>query len=313
MNYEKLHNKFIKYCQTTTLVERLMKRNKFDKRLESDYIYSENHHILPKHSNGLDNNENFVILLPEEHLFVHKLRWKAYKERGDMLAVRRILNGFNNKTQAGEKFKEVRLNITKQLFQSYIWIKQNSSEVRKTHGWQSEDGRKRISEARKGMIPVVDKTTGKSMGCVRKTHPKYISGEWVHHSSGYITMLNMITNKKEYIKVSDKKDYHVYIQDSAGIKNSNYSGITDEEIVENYINEIKEFGEFMTYPDFINICNSKGIKTLKSFSNMRFSGLGFKELIRIIEEKINIKYNPYRRGQVLIDYKNKLKEYNDKN
>jgi len=68
--------------------------------------------------------------------------------------------------------------------QAYLWIRQNSSEVRKTHGWQTKDGVKRISESRKGTMPVKDSKTGVMIGSVSVIHPKVLSGEWVHHSKG---------------------------------------------------------------------------------------------------------------------------------
>ena len=57
MHYEEIHNKFLKYFKVTTVRERLYKRNPSDERLTKEYIYSENHHIVPRSIVG-DNSRN---------------------------------------------------------------------------------------------------------------------------------------------------------------------------------------------------------------------------------------------------------------
>jgi len=308
MNYIKLHNKFINYCKNTTIIDRIYKRNNNDFRLDKEYIYTENHHIIPKHSDGTDIIENYIKLLPEEHLFIHKLRWKAYKERGDMLAVRYIINGINNKTQKKERFDNLKLNISKKLKQSYLWIKQNSAEVRKTHGWQTEDGKKRISESRKGQIPVIDKE-GNSF-TVTKDHPEYINGNFVHHTKGKSTYLNKKTGKKEYINVSDRQDYHIGTNGKFGQENSNASGLSDEYLINIYYKISIDLNIIPSKADLIKICYNKNIKIIKSFKS-RFDGKGYKELVRLVENRTNMKFNPYLRGDKLKEYKQIIKEYCD--
>ena len=123
MDYIKTYNVFLEYFKNTTVEERLMMRNPHDLRLLK-ILYVEKHHITPKSLGGKDSEENLVTLLPEEHVFIHKLRYKAFNNRIDMLAVRFVLNGFNTKSQGD--FKNLKLHLTKTILKGYAFIKQES-------------------------------------------------------------------------------------------------------------------------------------------------------------------------------------------
>ncbi len=181
--YHKLYNKFMKHCQETTPIDRLRSRNPCDLRLinENKHLYVEVHHILPRAYGGTDSKENLVVLLPEEHVMAHKIRYKAYGTRSDMLAVRFIVNGLASKGHIEDVTK---FALTKKILNTYAWIKQNSSEFRIKHGWHTESGRKRISRARKGKMYAKDAHTGEPVGVVRIDHPNVTSGMWVHHTKG---------------------------------------------------------------------------------------------------------------------------------
>lgn len=43
-----------------------------------NYVYYENHHIIPKCMNGTNDGENLVLLTPEEHYLAHLLLIKIY-------------------------------------------------------------------------------------------------------------------------------------------------------------------------------------------------------------------------------------------
>lgn len=272
MNYIKLHEKFIDYFKSTLPRDRLLKRNSSDPRLEYDTLYTESHHIIPRHTDGKDARNNLVRLLPEEHLFIHQLRYKAFDDRNDMLAVRFCLNGYSSKKYRGEF-------ISKQILSGYAWIRSESARFRKEHGWQTEDGRKRISEARKGMMPVVNAITRESIGAVSVEHPKVLSGEWVHHSKGRV----MPQAERDEKSIT-----------STGSKNGNALKITDDEIIELYMESFKEIGYIISYNKFILWCNDKDVKVPKALTTKtRFDGKGKMEVIRIIEEKTNTKYSSY--------------------
>ena len=71
MNYEKLYFAFIeKY-----------KNQKFE-----DGVYTEIHHIIPRHAGGDDSKENLIRLDYRQHVFAHLLLWKAYNNPGDRIA-----------------------------------------------------------------------------------------------------------------------------------------------------------------------------------------------------------------------------------
>ena len=42
------------------------------------------HHIIPRHSGGLDENANYTYLSVREHVIAHFLLWKIYKNPNDL-------------------------------------------------------------------------------------------------------------------------------------------------------------------------------------------------------------------------------------
>lgn len=71
MNYEKLYFAFIeKY-----------KSQEIDKG-----VYTEKHHIIPRHAGGGDSKDNIITLTFRQHVFAHRLLWKAYKSHNDLIA-----------------------------------------------------------------------------------------------------------------------------------------------------------------------------------------------------------------------------------
>ena len=174
MNYLKIHNDLITYCKNSTPRERLIKRNPMDERIVHDYLYTENHHIIPKHDGGTDHVDNFVRLLPEEHYIIHLIRYKALKQRGDFLSVRFIVNGFNsNKTT---KF------ITESTYRKVKRWKHYIQKFRKETGWHTEQGIKNISKAHVGWFN--SKDNDGNIIRVRVDDPRVLSGELVHHTTG---------------------------------------------------------------------------------------------------------------------------------
>jgi RNA polymerase subunit RPABC4/transcription elongation factor Spt4 len=50
--------------------------------------YTENHHIIPKHTGGPHKRWNLIKLTPEDHMEAHRLRALVYNEAGDHQAIR---------------------------------------------------------------------------------------------------------------------------------------------------------------------------------------------------------------------------------
>lgn len=71
MNYEKLYFAFIK---------------KYKNQVIDKGVYTEKHHIIPRHAGGDDSRENLIVLDYRQHTFAHRLLWKAYKKPSDYCA-----------------------------------------------------------------------------------------------------------------------------------------------------------------------------------------------------------------------------------
>lgn len=275
MNYKLIHDKLINYCNSTTPRMRLEKRNKFDARLNNASLYVEVHHIIPRSLGGLDEIENLVEVLPEEHLFLHMLRYKIYKKREDALAVRFCLNGWSfNKLK---KQKNLSTHLNKSIRMGYAWLRTHSQNIRQTEGWHTEDGLKRISEARKGKMPAKDIITGEKIGMVSIDHPNVISGRWVHHTKG-----------RNVPKAERKKRSEM----GKGQRNNNASGLDETYFIQRGLEAFNEFGLILPWPVMLKLSQKRGFKWIKSLKS-RFDGRGIKGYYTIMEKETNTKYNPY--------------------
>lgn len=275
MNYILLHEKFLDYFKNTNPRERLLKKNHKDKRLNKENIYVEIHHIIPKHDGGCNGSFNLVALLPEEHVFIHKLRYKAFGQRGDMLSVRFVINGMK-----GNKRFDIdgsNMHLTKSILNGYAFIKSNSHEFRKNIGWHTPNGAKRISESRKGTMPVKDKDTLEIIGSVSCQHHKVLSGQWVHHSKG--------------VKHTEKRK--LSMEFTGGDKNNNYSGYSDEQLIKNFIEICGKLGYIPGHKTATDFGVGNHIYFPKKICGFRFNGSGFNGVIKIIEDKTGLKYDPY--------------------
>lgn len=236
MNYKKIYYDLCEYCKNTDIKVRIKNRNINDFRLilDTDTIYTENHHIIPRHAGGDNSKNNLVKLLPEEHYMAHLIRWKAYNSRDDFLAVRFIVNGLVSKESIKEHFPD---NETYKTFKRRLslWT-QHIYEFKKEHGWHTEEGITNISNARKNTFPAIDKITLKSVGSVESNHPKVLSGDWIHHSTNKISVTELKTGNKLYINKSlyDKSIHKFNGPPQNGKNNGNYKLLTNEFLEEIY-------------------------------------------------------------------------------
>lgn len=246
MDYKKLYYKFMNYCKTTDVYDRMLNRNPDDFRKDKEYIYTELHHIVPRHSGGTDDEDNLVKLLPEEHYMAHLIRWRAYDSRDDFLSVRFIVNGIESNKRYSEVCGNELVNIRRRVAR----YRQRIQEFRKIHGWQSDEGIRKISESRIGTFPAVDSETGESVGSVANDHPNVLSGKWIHHSKGKCSVTRISDNKRMFIESSEFwKNRELYISnrpDQRGSKNGNFKILTDElkEILIDLIGEHIEDNHF---------------------------------------------------------------------
>lgn len=313
MNYKKIYENLCSLCQTTSAKERIFNRNLNDERLNGDYIYTETHHIIPKHAGGTNDNANLVEMLPEEHYMAHLLRFKAYNDRNDFLAIRFMVNGYTNKIYLNDK---ISVKLKNKLVSSF---KQNISMFRKQNTWQTKEGIKKISEARKGTIVVVDVITNEMIGSVDTNHPSVISGKWVHHSTGKLSVICKKTGNKKYITTKEyntnKKKYAANVGDVKGIKNPRYSGFTDEELLNIVIHfsMYVNMGVIFSYNWIASYYRQfEKYKNLpKAFSKFRFDGKNKSELHRQAAEITGFKINQYffNKPSRKKEYEQKIKNY----
>lgn len=201
-----------------------MSRAKQEKR-SSGEIYYEKHHIVPvfmfktnkryKTSIGdflgnPDDLDNLVLLTHREHFLAHALLCKIYKNTKYYQGCLTSLFLMSNKFKYGRKneFSFNRNQLITKLFSTRLYDKLRN------------DGRKAISESRTGKIVVKDKNTGEIMGSFDRSHPKIISGEWVHHTKG--------------IKLSDQRK-EVQSKNSKGENNPRHSGISNDLILSEFL------------------------------------------------------------------------------
>jgi len=71
MNHQKIYNEIIERAKAENR-KRLKKTN-------LNYIYYENHHIIPKCVGGSNDKDNLVLLTPREHYICHKLLIYIYR------------------------------------------------------------------------------------------------------------------------------------------------------------------------------------------------------------------------------------------
>lgn len=229
MNYSKIYLDLCEICKETSPKERLISRNPSDFRInmnESE-IYTEKHHIIPKHAGGLDEKSNLVVMLPEEHLLAHLLRYKAYNDRKDFISCRIIINGFKNKKDIYKKINN------KSLLSLYALFRQNLYNFRKEHSWHTEDGVRRISESRKNKMLCVDSASGKKIGMVDTNHPNILNGTWISfYKNKVVVYLKENGDRKLIFKNEFDPNLHItsvkYTNSNLGNKNPNYKEMTLE-------------------------------------------------------------------------------------
>lgn len=67
-----------------TIYQNLCNSRKYLKESYCRHSGLHKHHILPKHSGGLDIDDNYTYLTPKEHVIAHYLLWRIYKNPNDL-------------------------------------------------------------------------------------------------------------------------------------------------------------------------------------------------------------------------------------
>lgn len=274
MDYKLVHDRTIQYIRHTDARSRLHKRSPLDPRLATDSIYIEIHHIIPRSLGGLDDPSNLVEVLPEEHVFLHMLRYKIYHKREDALAIRFMLNGLQSKSTLAR----TRVALTKQIRMGYAWIRTHAHMIRQTEGWHTLDGVRRISAARRGKMPVKHAVTGEKIGMVDVTHPNVQSGLWVHHSKGRIQSSAEIEQKRSRLRGQD---------------NPNASGLTEDYFVQKGVEAFREFGLILSWGRMLELAEARGFTWIKSLKS-RFGGTGLTGYYAAVSSKTGATFDSYQ-------------------
>lgn len=224
MNYKKIHDSLVDLCRRTSPECRLKMRNLNDKRLLNETtLYIEKHHIIPKHEGGSNDPDNLVVVLPEEHLMLHLLRWKITNKHADLLAVKLMTHSKHTTKSyayARQKYGEKNKGV-------------NTSHYGKTH---SDSTKQILSEFRKGTFYGKCLKTGEKIGMIDRTDPKVLNGEIVHVSKGIMNS-NKGTSQKGEI-------------------NPRWSGYTDEEILQHAVQFYIENEKFWSRKKWFEYCEN---------------------------------------------------------
>lgn len=197
MDYKRIHDKLVELCRSTDPIIRLTSRNALDARLLSDSIYTEKHHVIPKHEGGSDDPDNILVVLPEEHLMLHLLRWRFTETHLNLYAAKMMMD----QSKTCKEYALVRQSY------SLSFRGKNHPRTGKTH---SPRVKQILSDFRKGTFYAKDANTGKKLGMISTDDPRVLQGTAVHVSKG-------LTNPNKG-------------NDQNGSRNSNWSGYSDEEI-----------------------------------------------------------------------------------
>lgn len=182
------------------LYKSIIENAKTDNRIKHNGIYYEAHHIIPDfmfenrsrsgpkgHLPGDPNDpKNLVLLTTREHVLCHILLAKALIGKRYWAQAASALSWFFTKA------------IGKHARQD-----NNSAGMMRKYEKYRAIAIMGVSESRKGKFPAVDAITGECVGSPEVDHPKVLSGEWVHHSTGKHTYLNKITGEKKWMRCVD--------------------------------------------------------------------------------------------------------------
>lgn len=168
------------------------------------------HHIIPKHSGGTDEEENFTYLTPREHKIAHYLLWRINKNPNDlrsmhMLGVelsvtqRRIVGKFCHENKIGfhgassedlKKWRQIGLETQKKSGSKQTW-----------YYWSTPEGRKeRSSMGGKAAAPIQIKN---KIGLF--TDDKEKRKEWAILGGKAMTGMKCVTNGKHRTRIRPEK------------------------------------------------------------------------------------------------------------
>lgn len=125
------------------------------KQLKENWIPHSNlhrHHIVPKHSGGTDDEENYTYLTIREHIIAHFLLWKIHKNPNDLRSMKMLGANLtsNQRKIVGEWCRDNKVGFhaydkeqKKMWAMKGIETQKQSGDTNSFYWWSTEDGRKK--------------------------------------------------------------------------------------------------------------------------------------------------------------------------
>nr|DAH57117.1 MAG TPA: HNH endonuclease [Caudoviricetes sp.] len=186
MNYEKLYFAFIE---------------KYKNQVFEDGVYTEVHHIIPRHAGGDDSKENLIRLDYKQHTFAHHLLWKIYKRVGDyhawlMMSGQEADNKLANLRALGQANVESgHLDRIRPLA---------NNEKQRSHASRMAKARIESGELEKSRLKAVEVWTGSNHTEEYKQMKRVQMKEWAEVGENYHKLLEM--NKIRGEKATEKSE-----------------------------------------------------------------------------------------------------------
>ena len=251
MDYQKIYNSIMDRAKSRCLSE-----------------YNERHHIVPcfMYKEGAragrygyiegnyDDPSNIVRLTPREHILAHKILVKIVPRKMVYSAVSALVY-------------LCRLKGTSNCDTSIINTRKIEASI--------AQGRRALSTQYRGTVIVKNANTGEMIGRVSKTHPKYLSGEYVFYQKGTI-------KSEEYRKKRSRP----------GKTNANFNGVEDVVYIKSHLECALDLGFNPSKDVWIAYC-VKNKKPLIKCAKSRFNGKGWLMLYEETEKSTGMKYDPY--------------------
>ena len=287
MNYQRIYDNLIERARNRTPDGYTEKHH-----INPDFLFINRKRKGPKgHLDGDPNApSNIVRLYPREHFIAHLLLVKIFKGTRYSYQAQSALMFFAK--VASSHPRQNNFKIT-----SYEY------ELARKIGLNG------ISKARKGTMPCVDVETGESVGSCSTTHPNVLSGKWVHHSKGNITIKEISTGKRQKVNTQIARELvssglYEYASSSPlyGSNNGNYKELTPElkEYIFDCIERTVVIGHIIR-KRLIEEINAE----ISSFGIRKISYVFFRNKFGSIQNMVSqynearnkqINYDPYLRG-----------------
>lgn len=186
MNYEKIYFAFIE---------------KYKNQVFENGVYTEVHHIIPRHAGGDDSKENLIRLDYRQHTFAHRLLWKIHKRAGDyhawlMMSGQEVDNKLANLKAIGQANVESGHLERIRIFAN---TPERQRKLLELHNRMREDGTLANS------IKIAQKAwTGSSHSEEFKEYKRIQMKEWSEKEDNYQQLLEM--NKIRGEKATEKAE-----------------------------------------------------------------------------------------------------------